>query len=251
MEDRGAIVVGGAGGIGGAICRDLASRGYRVTVVDRDEAGGKAVLGALPGAGHAFAAVDILDEASIAEAFDSIEARHPAAVLVVAAGGPVVSLDRRVDSLSMTKSDFEKTFALNVSGVFSCIKKFAQQRSAAPLDGGRIVVIGSSAGEIAGTGTDIGYVTAKAAVLGMVRQLAFDLAPAKVTVNTVAAGPVETPEFVRRTNEQIRAGIASFTLLKRLAVPEEVSAAVGYLVSRDAGYITGTTLDINGGVHMH
>ena len=131
------------------------------------------------------------------------------------------------------------------------VQKFAQQRLAAPLEHSRIIVIGSAAGEVAGNGTDIAYGSSKAAIFGLIRQAAFDLASANITVNSVAPGPVGTPEFFRNTNEQIRAGIASLTALKRLATPEEVSAGVAYIASREAAYITGSTLAINGGVHMH
>jgi NAD(P)-dependent dehydrogenase (short-subunit alcohol dehydrogenase family) len=184
-------------------------------------------------------------------AFDAIEARDPASVLVIASGGPVVHLGQRVNVATIAPSDWDRTIALNVTGVFCCVQKFAQQRLAAPLEHSRIIIIGSSVGEVAGNGTDIAYCASKAALFGLTRQAAFDLAPAGVTVNTVAPGPVGTPEFFRKTNEQIRAGIASLTALKRLATPEEVSAGVAYIASREAAYVTGSTLDINGGVHMH
>jgi NAD(P)-dependent dehydrogenase (short-subunit alcohol dehydrogenase family) len=90
----------------------------------------------------------------------------------------------------------------------------------------------------------------KTAIFGFARQAAYELAGAQVTVNVVAPGPVGTAEFFRNTTEQIRAGIASASLFNRLATPEEVGAAVMYLLSPDASYITGASIDVNGGIHM-
>jgi NAD(P)-dependent dehydrogenase (short-subunit alcohol dehydrogenase family) len=250
-ENRAAIVVGGAGGIGSDICRKLASQGYRVAVADFNLEGAQQVLAGLQGTGHRVTRLDVTSEESVNAAFDAFEASDPASVLVIASGGPVVHLGQRVNVASIAKADWDKTVALNLTGVFCCVQKFAQQRLAKPLEHSRIIVIGSAAGEVAGNGTDIAYGSSKAAIFGLIRQAAFDLAPANITVNSVAPGPVGTPEFFRNTNEQIRAGIASLTALKRLATPEEVSAGVAYIASREAGYITGSTLAINGGVHMH
>ena len=140
--------------------------------------------------------------------------------------------------------------AFNLTGVFSCVQKFAQQRAAVPLELSRIVIIGSSVGFSAGSGTDIAYVSSKAALFGFSRQVACELAPLKITVNTVAPGPVETPEFMRKTSPQMRAGLSSLPLVKRLALPDEIAASVAYLVSPEASYVTGSVIDINGGSHL-
>jgi NAD(P)-dependent dehydrogenase (short-subunit alcohol dehydrogenase family) len=97
----------------------------------------------------------------------------------------------------------------------------------------------------------MGYVSSKAAVFGLLRQVASDLPSAGIAVNVVALGPVETPEFFRTTPEQAREGAAAVTLLKRLATPQGVVAGVSFLVSPDASYLTETTRDINDGAHMH
>lgn len=250
IENRRAIVVGGAGGIGGDICRELASKGYRVVVADFNVEGARQVRAGLPGSQHDVVELDATSLESVHAAFDAVEASDPAAVLVIASGGPVIHLGQRVNVATMAKADWDRTLALNLTAVFCCVQKFAQQRLAAPLEHSRIIIIGSAAGEVAGNGTDIAYGSSKAAILGLTRQAAFDLAPAGITVNNVAPGPVGTSEFFRNTNEQIRAGIASLTALKRLATPEEVSAGVAYIASREAASITGATLAINSGVHM-
>jgi NAD(P)-dependent dehydrogenase (short-subunit alcohol dehydrogenase family) len=184
-------------------------------------------------------------------AFDKIEKQSAAAVLVVASGGLIVDPTAVPNVATLSTSDWDRTVALNLSGVFFCIRKFVQLRLAKPVEHGRIIVIGSGVGQIAGSPTDLGYVSSKAAIIGLVRQVAFDLAPSGITVNTVAPGPVGTPEFLRKTNAAIQQFVAGTTLMKRLGEPDEVAAGVAYLASHDASYVTGTTLDINGGVHMH
>ncbi|QFZ85056.1 SDR family oxidoreductase [Variovorax paradoxus] len=250
-EDRRALVVGGAGGIGGDICRKLASQGYRVVVADFDAEGACKVRDGLHGSGHDVARLDVTNAESVHAAFLGIETSGAASVLVVASGGPVVHLGQQPHVATLSMNDWDRTIALNLTGVFRCIHAFAQLRLVAPIEHSRIIVIGSAAGELAGSGTDIAYGTAKAALLGLTRQAAFDLAAAGITVNNVAPGPVGTPEFFRNTNEPVRSGIASLAALKRLATPQEVSAAVAYIASREAACITGATLAINGGIHMH
>lgn len=249
-DGRTAIVVGGAGGIGTAASVRLAALGLRVIVADRDVDRAREVVPTLDGSGHSAVQLDILDESNVSDVFDAIEKDSPAAVLVVASGGPIADPRTRPTVASLSTSDWEQTLRLNVTGVFTVVRKFAQQRVAASLPDARIVLVGSAAGQTAQGVTDISYVTAKAALFGLNRQAAFDLAPSGITVNTVAPGVVGTPAFMANTTPEIRARAASETLLGRLAGPDEVAAAIGYLVSRDAGYITGSVVDVNGGINL-
>jgi NAD(P)-dependent dehydrogenase (short-subunit alcohol dehydrogenase family) len=232
------------------VARALAGEGYRLVVADFNLDGARGVLAGLAGEGHQATFVDVRQPEAIAQAFDEVEANDPANILVIASGGPVVHLGEDARLTTMAPSDWDKTLALNLTGVFNCVQKFAQLRKSRPLASSRIVIVGSAAGLAAGNGTDIAYSVAKAALFALSRQAAFELASLDMTVNVVAPGPVTTPEFFRNTNEQIRAGVASLSLFNRLATPDEVSAAVLYLVSSEAGFITGSTIDINGGLHM-
>lgn len=249
-ERRRAIIIGGAGGIGSDIAQKMASQGYRLVIADFNFDRAQELLDTLEGEGHEAAHFDITDPQSISATFDAVESSSPASILVIASGGPVVHLGQNTNIATMAISDWEKTLTLNLTGVFSAIQKYAQLRKAKPLEHSRVVIVGSAAALIAGNGTDVAYMVSKTALFGLTRQAAFELAPAGVTVNIVAPGPVGTPEFFRNTNEQIRAGIASMSLFNRVATPEEVSGGVLYLLSPEASYITGATIDINGGIHM-
>src|SRR4051794_9768701 len=95
-ERRRAIVVGGAGGIGSAICRRLASEGYRIVIADINEDGAKDVQGSLDGDGHEAVRLDVMNEEAVHATFDAMEASGPAAILVIASGGPVVNLAKQI-----------------------------------------------------------------------------------------------------------------------------------------------------------
>jgi NAD(P)-dependent dehydrogenase (short-subunit alcohol dehydrogenase family) len=250
-EDRAAIVVGGAGGIGSAISRRLAAEGYRVTVADRDIAHAQELAASLDGEGHSATDIDIIDQASVDAAFEAVEASGPAAVLAIASGGPLTDLSKHPTVATLSPADWRATVEYNLTAVFLVIQKFAQLRTARRLEHSRIVTISSTSGQVAQSVIDIAYASSKAGIFGMSRQAAHDLAGVGVTVNTIAAGVVGTPAFMRNTGPDVRAGAAAGTLLKRLATPEEIAAGVAYLCSRDAAYITGTILDINGGSYQN
>lgn len=245
-----AIIVGGAGGIGSAIARRLAADGYQITLADVNLAAAKDLLPSLHGAGHDAVEIDVTNDKSVDSALDAVEARSPARVLVVASGG-MVSKPGTANVTTMTTEDWNKGIALNLNGTFFCIRKFGQQRRANPIEHGRIIVIGSGAGQRPEAALEAVYAASKAAVMGLVRQAAVDFGAGTMTVNTVAPGPIATEMMLRYTPEDIRTMLAAPAVLKRLGTPEEVGAGVAFLASPEASYITGTTLDINGGIHMH
>ena len=251
MDDRrSAIVVGGAGGIGTAVCQRLAAGGLRVIVVDIASDRAQAVLASLPGEGHSAEHLDVTDEGHVARLFDKIEARHPAAVLVTIVGGPLADPNDPPAITTMTTSEWERTFQLNVTGTFNCLRKFAQLRCSRPLQNSRIVTLGSITGQIGGSPTGVAYAASKAAVFGLTRQVAGELAKEGITVNCVAPGAVGTTEFYRLTTAEYAASVAQSIPLGTIGKPEEVAAAVAFLVSEEASYITGAVLDVNGGFVM-
>lgn len=249
-EVRAAIVVGGAGGIGSAISRRFAQDGYRVVVADRDLDAAKAVAAELPGSGHDAATIDVTDEASIEAMFDAVEAKTPAAVLVTAAGGPLADLSKHPNVATLDPADWRKTIDFNLTGAFLTLRKFAQLRLAKPLEHSRIIIIGSASGRIPQGVVDISYSTSKAAIFGLTRQAAFDLAPAGITVNVISPGVVGTPAFMQNTSPEVRALAVADVPFKRIATPEEIAGGAAYLASHDASYVTGASLDITGGFPM-
>lgn len=250
-EDRVAIVVGGAGGIGTAVCERLASEGYAVVVADLNISQAEVVVGRLSGTGHRAVKLDATNPEDVDTCFDAIEDERQAAIMVVLAGGVVPSEQLLPNIAEMDLQRWELTIKMNLSSVFYCLRKFAQQRFASPLDDMRIVIFGSGAGQVAGAKADIAYVAAKAGIIGMDRQVAMDLGTIGCTVNTLAPGPISTPAFHESMSAEDKVAIAQVGVLNRIGTPEEVAHGVSFLVSREASNITGTTLDINGGAHMH
>lgn len=246
-----AIIVGGAGGIGSAIARRLATDGYQITLADVNLDHARSLLPSLQGKNHDAVQMDVTSDASVDSALEAIDVRSPARVLVIASGGMVTPPGQVGNTATLSTADWNKSFTLNVSGTFFCMRKFAQLRGANPIAQSRIIVIGSGLGQRPEPGLEASYATSKAAIFGLVRQAAVDFAQTGITVNTVAPGPIATEMMIRYTSEEMRTFLAAPSVLKRLGTPEEVGAGVAYLASLEAAYVTGTTLDINGGIHMH
>lgn len=248
---RTAIIVGGAGGIGKSVCERLARDGCRVILADVDLAGARRIVDSLPGIGHAAFATDATDERQVDTLLDSVETLSPAAILVVIAGAVFVDPAKLPTIAHFPTAMWDKTLALNITGTFFCVRKFAAQRLASPLPHTRIVTFASGSGQQAGSPTGIAYAASKAAVIGLTRVAAYELAEHGITVNTVSPGAVGTEIFFEKTSEQARAALVKDTPMGRFATPEEIASGVSYLVSEGASYVTGSTLDINGGLHMH
>ncbi|UZW57486.1 SDR family oxidoreductase [Sphingobium sp. JS3065] len=248
---RTAIIIGGANGIGKSVCERLAADGYKIMLADLDHGSARDLVHALPGDGHQAFATDVTEEAQVESLMDRIEELSPAAILVVVAGAIFVDPANVPNIAQFPTAIWDKTFALNITGTFFCVRKFAAQRLANPLPHTRIVTFASGSGQQAGDPTGVAYAATKAAVLGLTRVAAYELAAHDITVNAVSPGAVGTPVFFKMTSEEARAALAKGTPMGRFADPREIAAGVSFLVSQDASYVTGTTLDINGGLHMH
>lgn len=239
LGGRIALVTGGAGGIGAAICRDLAARGVRVIVADVDEPSAKRVATELPDA--VAAGVDLDRPDDVAALLDRLE---PIDILVSNAGVSVV--ERFVES---DLSRWDMLWRVNL--------RAPMQLARGVLPGmlerrwGRLVFV-SSDGARVGSGGEGVYSACKAGLLGLSRTLAREAARAGVTSNAVCPGPTDTPMLRRiaAQNAGLVEKLASQIPLGRLGQPADVAALVGFLCSDAAGYLTGQTLSVSGGITM-
>lgn len=223
------VVIGGASGIGAATARLLAGSGHRVVVAD------------LPGT-SADAHVDVTDEASVAALLDGVVAEHGALHGVVNCAG-VSTLARVVDH---DAAEWRRVVDVCLTGAF-LVLKHAGQRVA---DGGALVSLSSLNARQPGTGL-AAYCAAKAGLVALTEVTALELGARGVRVNAVAPGLVVTPLTAPAMDiPGVRDDYVDNTALGRSGEPDEIAAAIRFLLSDDASWITGETLDINGGAHL-
>lgn len=251
-----ALVTGGAGGLGLATARRFAADGMTVVVADLNgEAAEKAASG-LEGGGHFGLALDVADEAAVVAAFDRVEKeRGPVAVLahfagMLGSGGTATGITL-IDS---DLDDWERVMRVNARGTFLVVREMARRRRATPVKHGRIITVSSLAGQTGGLQSGVAYSASKAAVLGLTRTAARDLGNLGITVNAIAPGPIDTPMLAQATG-QTNTGTKYTKLdavpLGRVGEPDEIAAAASFLASVEAGFVTGATIDVNGGLFMH
>src|SRR6476659_1757665 len=242
LEGRKALVTGGASGIGAAIARRLAAEGAEVTIGDLNLEGAAEVAGELSGLPIE---LDVTDLGSAQAAVDS--AGKPLDILINNAG-----TDEFGFFTQTTPEQWEKVIAVNLRGVLNCT--FAALPGMQEAGYGRIVNIASEAGRVGSKGSAV-YSAAKAGVIGFTKVIARENARFGINANAIAPGPIETP-LLMRTSEfgeigaKIVENMKQGTQLRRLGQPEEVAAAVAFLASEDASYVTGETLGVSGGLGM-
>ena len=226
-----AVVTGGGSGIGQAIANRLRSDGYHVATLD------------LVASDEKFAhTADVTDRAAVESALRAVrEQLGPVTILVNAAG-----MERFKRFTDLTFADFSRVIDVNLNGVFHCIQAVLPDMIEAGW--GRIVNISSSSTH-SGQPFMSPYVAAKSAVNGLTKSLALEYGPAGITVNAVPPGFIDTP-MLRKSAERgylfIDKNIES-TPVRRMGRPEDIAAACAFLISEEAGYITGQILGVNGG----
>ncbi|MFC9130947.1 SDR family NAD(P)-dependent oxidoreductase [Streptomyces sp. NPDC057099] len=245
---RTALLVGAAGGILKEVSRELAEEGHTLVLFDRDaEAVGRLAeeLGRITKVETVVG--DITDIPAAERQLTDIVDRFAPSILVNGVGGDT----RVIGYADLTTDHFDESFLENVVSSWIAVKVCAPRMAA---DGyGRIVNFASAGGRTYSRFNNAAYVAAKAAVIGMTKQLAFELAPTGVVVNVVAHGPIATERVAgaleRRDPEQRQALLAKLPMGRYGTVAEAVGSVL-HLCSESAGYSTGSVIDINGGIYM-
>jgi NAD(P)-dependent dehydrogenase (short-subunit alcohol dehydrogenase family) len=247
-----AIVTGGARGIGRAIATRLAQDGLTIAVADRAEPDASACAAALPGQGHCGYAVDVREEASVEALFDRVEQDlGPVGVLICNAGILLLRENGvRPSLIETTLDEWEESHAVNTRGAFLSIRAMLSRRQALPVEQGRIVTLSSVAAQLGGYRSSSAYISSKSAVLGLTKAAAREAAPLGVTVNALAPGLIDAPMLRLSLKPEQDEAMAGAIPLGRIGTSEDVAAACAFLVSPQASYLTGTTIDINGGYRM-
>jgi 3-oxoacyl-[acyl-carrier protein] reductase len=245
LKGKVAVVTGGSRGIGSASAQALAAQGAHVVVgfASREAAAAEVVAGIRERGGSAEALhLDVARTEPTEAALAAVAKQHGRLDILVANAG--VSLDGLL--LRLKDEDLEQTLAVNLKGALASAR--AAIRSMMRARYGRIILMSSVVGEMGNAG-QVAYSASKAALLGIAKSLAREYASRGITVNAITPGYVETDMTAALTEAQRGAMLATVPL-GRPATAAEIAAAVVYLASEEAGYVTGHALRINGGMYM-
>ena len=244
MADSVVVVTGASRGIGQAVARSLATSGRRVIGTATTETGAESIRGALadcpvPGRG---AVLDVGSQDSVDSLFADLAAQGDVPGVLVNNAGIT-----RDGLMARMKPDmWHEVISVNLGGVYRMCR--AALRPMMRARAGRIVNLTSVVGLIGNPG-QANYAAAKAGIVGLSKSLAREVASRGITVNTVAPGFIET-DMTRDLPEEQRERLHSTIPLGRLGAPDDVAAVIAFLASPEAGYITGETIHVNGGMYM-
>lgn len=243
-----AVVTGGASGIGRAIVEALAREGARVAVFDLNEAGARDTVAALERTGGQGSAhrVDITDVAAVDATMDAVAARDGGLHVLVNCAG----WDKPMPFVDTTPEFWDRILAINLKGPLACTR--AALRHMITQQSGKIITIASDAGRVGSTGEAV-YSAAKGGLIAFTKTIARETARHRINVNCVCPGPSDTPLFQQEFAAQspkLAESLKRVIPWGRLGVPEDIAPAVVFLASDDAGFITGQTLSVSGGLTM-
>jgi 3-oxoacyl-[acyl-carrier protein] reductase len=238
-----AIVTGASRGIGRAIAQMLAARGAVVVAAAREDNAAATVAAIREAGGQAdLAAVDVADAASVDAMVSAALQRHGRVDILVNNAG--IARDQLM--LRMKRDDWDQVVATNLTSAFTCVqavlKPMVKQRA------GRIISISSVVGQMGNAG-QANYAASKAGLIGFSKAVAREVASRNITVNVVTPGLVDT-DMTKAITERAQSDWTSAIPLGRLGTPDDIAAAVCFLASDEAAYITGHVLAVNGGMYM-
>jgi len=245
LSGKVAVVTGGSRGIGRTICEALAARGAKVVVCygRGEEAAQKVAAGIRDDGGQAdVLGFDVADMAAAEKAIAGVAKEHGQLDILVANAG--IAVDGLL--LRVKEPDLDRLLAVNLKGAIACAK--GALKSMMRKRHGRVIFISSVVGEMGNAG-QVGYAATKAGLLGVTKSLAREYATRNVTVNAITPGFIET-DMTAELSEEMKAQLQGAIPLGRIGQPAEVAAAVAFLSSDEAGYITGETLRVNGGMYV-
>lgn len=240
------LITGAAGGLGVALARAFHAAGYRVGVADIDAAAADEVARALDPSGETSVGLDldVRHGAAWEAACGALETRWGSIEALV----NNASITEAKPVLAITADEFDAVMAVNLRGTFLGCQTLGRRFKARSY--GRIVNLASLAGQNGGTATGAHYAASKGAILTLTRVFARDLAPFGVTANSIAPGPLDSPMVHDLIPIDRMAQFTANIPVGTLGQPDFVGAMAVRLCGRDAGFMTGATLDINGGLYM-
>ncbi len=251
LKGKVAVVTGGGGAIGGAICQRLAEDGVFVGVADLNPDAAQSVVdGIIAAGGQAVPlVVDITDHAAVKQGVEAFEAAHgPISVLVNNAGW-----DRVMNFLSTEPDLWSKVIAINFTGALNMHHAILPGMAARGF--GRVINVASDAGRVGSSGEAV-YAGAKGGLIAFGKTVARELASKGITVNAVCPGPTDTPLFwsamaTPEIGEKVAEGLKRAIPLRRLGQPDDLAGVIAFLASDEAAFITGQTVSVSGGLTMH
>ena len=244
LQNKVALVTGGAQGIGKTISEELVRNGAHVVLGDVNLEGAEATAEAINNSGGSASAVkiDVSNPDEVKQVFDSIKNdKKPVDILVNNAG-----ITRDGLMIRMKEADWDSVLNINLKGSFLCSQQAAKQMM--KQKSGAIVNIASIVGVMGNFG-QANYSASKAGVIGLTKTLAREVASRGIRVNAVAPGFIDT-EMTRVLEESVRQSLIEQIPLARLGLPDDVARCVSFLVSDRSSYITGQVINVNGGMLM-
>lgn len=246
LAGRLALVTGGGSGIGRAVCKALSSEGARVIAADKNKEGAVATINELPGSGeHRAVEVDVGNSDSVSSLFAEIKKTYSAPVSIVVNCAGILRDSFLID---MTEEAFDDVLKINLKGTYLVTQAAAREMVSSAVPSGAIVNISSIVAKTGNMG-QCNYAASKAGVVGFTKTVALELAKHNIRCNAIMPGFIETP-MVATVPEKVMAKMLPRIPMGRMGKPEELASAVLFLCSPASSYVTGSVLEVTGGLFM-